>query len=683
MTPIILTGAVTGSEQVDLDGLDLNDGTLLVLEAFSCPPPRKRYDWIAGTDTDGSLLARDPLFDNREITLRVRVGQQSTMDFALDRIGELVDKLEEAERQTDGLPLQWSPAGSERVVTFYVLSGEIDEMPISWNGDDTGWFVRSPVLTVKLVCKPHGYLPEVLAGTTTASTPLVTLELTGVEGDAPAEGRLVITDAASKDRRSARWGIESRHYPTVGATSLMIDSDSLNTGGFGGTDTTRTGAYDPNASGNNVIRATLATSATAVCGTGAQGHIGVFRVIARVYGTSNDVRVRMSWRVGDGVFHANPYTALPAANAFSRVDLGTITVPEAEQGTQTWEGRIEAYGAISPQDTLDVDYVALVPALEGHGLARSAYSYTAGVVNAHDPFTGIVAGTVLNARAAPTGGTWATSGAATDFTAADSPSGWETMSRTTSSDASPRFAILGSTNYTNTEVQVQVRTPAQTDPDWRPYVIGRWVDANNYLFGTYVRESSGNRRLELHQVVGSGDTLLSANISGPGYPPDAWVVLRLIAYASGKVVFQVLTYPGFVLMQQVSTISTAVATGGGLATGKPGFADRHLSVGAARYYTAFHHSVPAAEPIPLYSGQSLEVRSDTAIRENATGTTWGVPPHYRGSRFFVPCAGDESRKARVAVMAARDDVTVEADQGAADSTTVAVYVTPRVIAVGR
>jgi hypothetical protein len=88
------------------------------------------------------------------------------------------------------------------------------------------------------------------------------------------------------------------------------------------------------------------------------------------------------------------------------------------------------------------------------------------------------------------------------------------------------------------------------------------------------------------------------------------------------------------------------------------------------------------------SGQSIEFRSDATLREDASGTYAGPPPQYVGSRFTVPNAGGPGRKTRIAVIARRNDITTDADDGLVsnatmDSTTVAAYVTPRYLAVPR
>jgi hypothetical protein len=61
-------------EQLDLDGLALNseDGTYF-LTAVAFPPPEERAEWATSVDSDGGVLVRDPLYENRTITATVEV----------------------------------------------------------------------------------------------------------------------------------------------------------------------------------------------------------------------------------------------------------------------------------------------------------------------------------------------------------------------------------------------------------------------------------------------------------------------------------------------------------------------------------------------------------------------------------------------------------------------------------
>jgi hypothetical protein len=100
-------------------------------------------------------LFRQPLHENRTITMKLKVRPQPSMDTALDRVGALVDKLRKASASTSGIGLVWTPNDSARSVTFTVLAGEIAGMPIGLSDEGYLWVLRQPVVAVSLTCQPY------------------------------------------------------------------------------------------------------------------------------------------------------------------------------------------------------------------------------------------------------------------------------------------------------------------------------------------------------------------------------------------------------------------------------------------------------------------------------------------------------------------------------------------------
>lgn len=674
--PIILGPVTAGAnEALVLNGVAINDASTYMLTSLSMPPPPKRAEWISGADNDGALLGQDPRHENRVIEARIAIMPQVSMDLALAKIAALVDQFEECERNPRGLALTWVPANSTlAAVTFRCLSGEITDLPIDIT---TGWFVNSPEITVRLTCLPFWEKAEVSAGTVTSGAPIITLEVTGVGGDVPALGRLVVADAATQNRRYVEWGLESRYYPTASPPSLIVDSAGMVTTGFAGVTATRTAAYS--AATNNVISATLRTQLQAVCGLGNLSHVGVFRPQLRFYASATTIALRLTYQSLDGPLRSLSYK-IPVAVGFNHVDLGLITIPQVTLGTQRWTGRIEAYSTATGGETFQVDAMWLMPA-ELFGRSRATYRYAPGPLVAYDDFTATTAGVTLNARAAPTGGTWATSGSATDLVFSDGPStGNETVIRQTTGDASYRFAILGATSYTDTETGVDIRS---TPSPARPRLIARWTDANNYLFAQADFDSVTNS-LIVGVVVAGVTTNLSVRAWPRSY--DAWWQLRLVALASGRAIASIMQ--NGVAVTQCDAASSVLATAGALATGKPGFADLNIGGASTRYYDNFYAATPAAEPIVCYSGRSIQFRDDATLRDDAAGVYAGPPQEYVGARFTIPCAGGPARKARVAVIARRQDVESTNDDdlvtnATTDSTTLTVFKIERGLAVPR
>ena len=673
--PIVIPSSspAVDAESLALDGLDIFAEPFYV-ESINFGLPASLAEWIKGADSNGAILSREPLHENRVIEVRMSVRQQATMDAAFAHIATLEDKLLECARNANGLPLVWSPAETTMdPITFRCLLGEVTEIPIDW---PSGYFSKAPTVVVRLTCLPFGEGTEYLAGTVTSSAPIIPLELANIPGDVPALGRLVVTDAASQSRRYVAWGLESRWYNAT--TSLIIDAADMVTGaGYAGTPA----AYPP-AYGGMWIGAVLNPRVQAICGLGNLSHVGSFRPQLRCwFSQAGTITLRLVFQALDGPTQALSYKT-PVAAEWNHLDLGLITIPETTQGTQRWTGRIEAYGAAGGE-TVGIEDIWLMPA-EQYGKARATYAYQPGVMTAYDEFTGTTAGNSPNARIAPAGGTWTTSGTTTDFVFTDANyygTPGEQVRRDTVSDGAPRYAILGATNYAAMEVAVDALMVESTNG--QPGVIARWVDANNHLL---FRSNLNGTLQVVRYVAGTGVTLATLRHT---WRIGALHTLRVVVFASGRGVATLLDYPNGATLATLPFYDVELATGGALASGKGGFHDINTTaVASTRFYDNFYTATPGAEPIACYAGQSIEFRDDATLREDSTGVYSGYPPEYVGGRFRPPNAGGPARKTRVAVIARRNDVETAADDAVAgaapsDSTTVAAYVTPLYLAVPR
>jgi hypothetical protein len=311
------------------------------------------------------------------------------------------------------------------------------------------------------------------------------------------------------------------------------------------------------------------------------------------------------------------------------------------------------------------------------------YAYSPGAIGGLDDFTGIAAGTALNGRTAPSGGAWATSGVAGDFLATDGPgANDETMSRATTGDLAPgRVALLGSTSYTASEVAVSVQwTTIGTAPSVSAAAVTRYVDASNECGARLSHFNGGELALYVREA-GSQRILAAAPVR---LVAAQRYLLRAITYATGTAFAELRDASSGALIAHIAGRDAGLATGGAVASGLPGFVDSSASATAnTRYYDNFYVATPAPEPIVIHAGRSIQFRHDGVLRQDSTGTYAGPPPEYVGGRFFVPPAGSAGRKARVAVIARRNDVTTMADDHIADSTIVQVFVTPRYLVVPR
>lgn len=652
-----------------LDGVALTSGNFDILE-LTADPPKARADWITAADSEGAALLRQPQHENRTVTMKLRIAAQASMNAALDQIGVIRDKLRLASATADGIDLVWTPANSTRAVTFDVLGGEIPEMPIGLDGHAWSWFKQRPVFTIELTCKPYWYGVEVTTSTASSSTPFVTIEVASVPGDVPALGRLIVTDTATQNRRHVEWGVESQYYNS--GTSLLVDSDNMTV--MSGIQTTRTGAYDPNAAGNNVIRATVYSTPSAMCTTGVLSHVGTFRVKARVWASSSDLRVRLTWQAGDGPFVSNPYATPSQFGYWTEVDLGIIVIPPKVSGTQRWSARVEAL-SFTNGDSIDVDYLILVPAGEGYGKARAAYQYEPGTLAATDDFLGLGIGTALNTRVT-FGGPWATSGSATDFVG--NATFGSTARRSTAGDTGfGRFAVLA-TAYTDTEVRAQVTGSIASSSVTSGYalfgVLARYVDANNWLTGS-IRWGPSPALIVTKNVAGVQTNLAQVPI---GTLSVTFWVIRMLVWSTGAGLLRIEGPDGDV-RGVASFFDSTLATGGALATGKTGIVDYgNVAPAFDRDYDVIRVYTPPAEPIAMYSGRTIEFRHNETLRQDSTATYYGRPASYRGTRFTLQPGTN-----RVLAKARRLDVEVATDESVTDGLQIQVAYTPRGLVIPR
>lgn len=670
-----------GRESHVLDGLELNDGVNLALDGAEVVPAQQEFEMVGGPDVAGSVPLGEPRTDPLVMRLRLQVRGQADMDAALAKIGELVDKLEKARQYRDGIEHLWTPQDSVQPYSVFVLAGQVVELPMGLAGDALGWLQGSPALTVELLCKPFLYLPEQAGPSVTTAEPIQTLEVPGVPGDVPAEGRLVVTDTAGQARRHVEWGLENRHYDPAAPAPLLIDSDALLTTGLTGGPASWPGAYDPDATGDNVVRATLVPQAAAVCATAALPHVGAFRVKARIRVSSADVRLRLAYQVGDGpLAPASGYMEPPAVDAFCEIELGIVTIAQAPAGTQQWSGRIDALSA-TVGDTLDVDYLLLIPAGEGYGKARAPFIATPGTVTGFDQFTGVADGANLDGRVAPVGGSWSspTVGAFTTQTSsaagADLVTGDSFMSSGTSA-----FASLGPSQAA-TEVSARVaRTQESNHPDGVTQMVG--IYARDGANGVVTAGIAEDLRVTIDTTPAGGGKVThtapfahflgGANEGNPFYP------IRLTIYESGRLIAEVLDTDATTSLAKIEVTDANLATSGLLASGTCGLCQIQTGlISDEHWWDDVSLSELAPEAFVLHTNQSIEFRHDATLRESADGTAYGQPPSYRGARFFLPPGGDADRTSRIMVKARRSDVDVASDDYITDATSVRVHYRPR------
>lgn len=645
-------------EGLTIGGIDVNDETTWMLRRLVNNPPARRAEWLDSPDADGGVLARVPTLERMTIEAELELVDDLTMDEALDALLALTEKLDECERLTPGQAVTRTPAESTRTRLTYAQLGEITNLPIEKTGDMQGWLEARPVVVVRLECVPY-WLGTLTTGATVTNTdPIQTVNVTP-EGNLPAFGIIRYTDGAGVDRSHVEIGAD--HTDDL-ARSYLIDSASLLTSGLAGSATTRTGAY----SANGVIRATLTSTAVVVCQTAVLDLVGEFKPKLRVWGAgSGTIKVRVDYRQGDAPWTEGVWAEVPSLGAFYELDgPWQIDADEATLGAQSVEARVVAKSTVGG-DTLDVDYLILLPLSGFYGLIRAPLRVTTPLTySVRDEFTQTAG--ALSGKTLPVGGTWSGAGDADDFNLLGT--GYSFAQRTALSDAdrwTGRYAIAGTGTFTNVTVSAYLSRSVYTSGGsgylYRG-ILARYTDANNWLL-YHIDESTGysTRVFVRKRVAGTVTDLLSASA------PLASGTLILIVNAAG-------TAQVYFSGALIGTVSDSdLATGGALATGKVGIYDADtVGVANARYYQQFAAWVPNADQA-VFANRSLELQHDRVLRESSAGTTWSRPPVVRGGYALLPPGGTT----RIVAKARRNDVAELPDSAISDSGTLSVDYLPR------
>jgi hypothetical protein len=670
------------AELLSLDGLQLNNvftGGAYTLSKLVNDPPKKRPEWQERSGGDGAGLLRDPFVENRtiEATIEVRAGSRDASQAA---VGQIVDKLEDADATPGGIPLVWRPDGSTRALTYFVLTGELAGPEISV---ETGYFASNPLLKVDVTftCRPYGYEPKVTGPSAVGSTPLVTLTIPNVGGDVPAEAELIVTEGQSEQRDFVAWGLEQRYQ--TGA-DLTLTANELSTATTAGVLATRAGAVSGS---SQVIRSFLGPSPFAVAGTGNQPHVGTFRPYLRCWFQTTQPTVmgavRLAYRVGDGPLKRNSWVMPPKPNAWCELDLGTITVPVANLGTQRWQGFIESYSS-SPAggDTFDTDYIATMPTLEGFGCARRTIPFSSlGATNAWDGFNQTQTGASLTGQVMQAGGTWGTAAGDADDWIINTGPGVAARNTATDSATFGRGLLAGSSVVSDAIHQVDARTNARDSNSPQIGLVARWVDWNNFLL---VLWNTTTGVIDVRRIQGwNGSQVASwtplASGAGPPAAIDTWYSIRAQLSSTGRVaVWAWLTAGGAPRLVCVGSHAD-LRTGGALASGRHGLVDYTGStLFISRWYDNYIVSQVGDFPdAVVFPGRQIQFRSDATERQDASGPYWGEPQEYRGAPFLLAPAGDNNLSSRVAVMARRYDIGVLDAASVTNSTTVQANWFPR------
>jgi hypothetical protein len=692
--PIILGPAPAGSptwvfDSTDVDAsnspLDLSAGNYGV-EVFEAPMPQPDVLYASSVDTEGENPA-SVRFRNRTIRMVIHCGSAAAVSDLEHKMAKLIrEKGSLLYTTVDDLP-----------IIFDIVAVDQFDVPV----DDLSVLSGYYVVQLSFTCRPFGYGFEVdLGDNTETSLPWLVFTEASVPGTWPALGRLVVdNDDASNDQWWLVWGIQSRYYSSDASAALGWQAESLTA--MGGS---ATNAGPAGASGSSVMRNTsLATSYIAILSTQATGggahmsHVGSFRVFVRAQApTTNGGTVSLALEWSEGDFRRvtqNTSQAIPSAadGTWRIVDLGLVTLSEVSAGTQQWEGRVLAKSTLGGDD-IDIDWLMLVPVDEGSGELHAVQrTETPSTFSIRDDFIGTTSGSALSGRALPIGtGSWATAGAATDFTFVDDGTAEdnEAIQRTTTSDASRRFATAGTTVFTSFEAELRFKsTPAAQGG-----MILKYVDTTNFAVVYIDNTVPDDTAVDVSVLSVVGGVVATQSINpATNFPSTTWPWVRLWVRmkTDGSVRYTVtvddssssldgqMIFDSAVALDGYFSVPTLTST---LASGKIGIMDINPGgTAATRRYDSLRVWVPS-DDAAIYKSQSAQIRHDRAERENSTGTVWATASKYVGDYLRVPVAGSDGNTSRLIVKASRGIPTQDAD-GGIDDLSARLYVTPRYLQV--
>lgn len=667
------------SEDASNVSVILTDTTWRVME-MDVSPPEIDPMFASSADTEGDPFVQGR-HKNRTISLTL-LAKTATDQLTQTAVQGLMMKLDKMRRE--GGTLKWT-TGAGTVVVADVLFAQVKP-----EITPELYIVNKAVrVAVDFECKPYLRGAAVQLGDhAETSLPAVVGVDTSVGGDVPAAVRLLIDEDQGVDQWWLVWGIQSRYYSSSANAALYYEAEGRTAAGGSAIAAGPTGA---SGAGSNVMRNTaLASSYQAILSTQATGggahlsHIGDFVVFARFQTpTTNTGAVSVAFEWAEGDFHKvnrNAEVTFPVDSwdgSWRLVELGQVHLTQVVAGTQRWEGRILAKSTVAGDD-IDIDYLMLVPATEGSGRVNAVWPTAAPTsFIARDEFD--QAAGSLAGKTAPVGGTWAGAGDADDFATAFTLDGRNVVTRSAISDTSlvGRYAISGASALAAQVVQIDWMIEAAMPVGGAGVsvlVIGRYIDTSNYFAAGLLPWLAQPKFAVAKKVAGSSTNLAQVNVSRPA--AGAWYTLRIQIDAAGNWAawhnVQGATLGEPLLTGQDSVLATA----GTLASGKPGFYDEWpTATASARDYDNFACWVPVTDAA-AFASQSIELRSDRAVREDSGGTLWVPPSTYEGDYPTVPPAGKEARSVRVIVKASRGMPGMSADSGI-DDISYRMTVTPR------
>lgn len=667
------------AERLILNTFDLNDLVKITTETLGFTPAQPKPKFAENANADGVVLVEEPQFTPCYFDLQLRVEPTKTLDEALEVVGEVMDALQSCAQTEGGAPLEWTPNTTGTTYTAYALLAELNELPITQSGDLAGWFLESPVLKVKITCRPFLHTPErvVIAAVESSGEPIQVAYAKNVGGDVPAEAKVILTDKATKARRYAEIGqdaVESESNPSL---LLKAEPNMVVTGFAGFLSSVPTGKYSA-----KVVQATLRTRPQVLCSTGPIAHVGSFREKMRCRAEGEGAAFRLSYRIGDGPWTPLKWIEPPMVGEWVELDMGEVFLDEALSGEQVSEIRME--GKVTTTScTGYIDYLDFMPTRR-YGVARAPLEFDVpSVLSVVDPFNQSAG--AFTGKIAEVGGEWTalTNSDTTDFES----TGAGKLIRKAVSDTGKigieAFPRLGRAIATPVEMEDLVCSYDFNVVEGGTEVTGTFAvqigmvlgyQSNTKFVTVLIRKNSlgGPHFVEVRDA---NEALIakSANVLSIG--SGAKFSGTLLAFVKGENLTVCLGPDAESLVPVLSCSNSQIGIKGRVAI----IDERKSAEPATREFDNFALWKPEPQVV-CNSTRSVQFRSDDVERDN-TGATYLSPvPRYRGANILLDPEGDANLINRLVVKMRRNDTAVEADSSVTDKHKLEVLVRERFLA---
>lgn len=472
-----------------------------------------------------------------------------------------------------------------------------------------------------------------------------------VRGDYPGRLTLRVTEEDGDSQLGAIYALRSRHYSDEDTAAPVYAAQDL---------TALDTAADATVGGEAVVRhQDLSTGWTPVLSTdfGVEPlmHTGTNRVWAICHTSSaTPPRVRLVWDVADMILpEDNASVLIPGVNGFYFVDLGEVRLDPPPVGDHRWRGQIQAKGPVGGED-ISIKRLYVLNTDEAYGVLRASILAAgmplAGYVG-RDEFNQSVGDLDNKQMPVPSGvaGLWDTSGSTGDLQVSGSGS----VTRTTSSDSGPRYAVAGTTVAAAVEATLDMEQSVGALADVQQVLAVRWQDTGNHL--RVVVDADGTVTVE--KLVASVPTTLAIGSFDLAGASQVSRTVRLRVDAGGRFLLWLATAGAARLGDPIlSGQDDDLATGGDLDEGRIVFWDYNGGAGAAgRTYRNLGFWEPEGDAI-LHPNRQLEIRWDGCYRQTADGEAWGPCPPPRGDLPRIPPSGLEGRPCEVFIVTSGGDL---------------------------